>query len=201
MLDVEANTGTPRLTPTSYVVLGLINLRGSSTPYELESAVQKSVAYFWTFPHSQVYREPDRLADFGLLHVERESGGRRRKVYRLTDAGEKALTAWLATPVKDVFEMRDEAVLQLFFSEQLNSTQVVDLARREIELYEARLRVYSNIEARERPRHGDSRRMAPLRLGVQLAEAFRDFWTAIADEPPPASPTPNDLPDTSEARF
>lgn len=198
---MEPNTGAPRLTPTSYVVLGLINLRGSSTPYELESAVQKSVAYFWTFPHSQLYREPDRLAEFGFLQVEREPGGRRRKIYRLTEAGQDALTNWLATPVRDVFEMRDEAVLQLFFSEQMDSAQIVDLARREIELYEARLRAYSEIEVHELPRHGHSRRMAPLRLGIHLAEAFRDFWSEIADEPPPASPTRNDLPDTSEARF
>ena len=59
---MSAAPGESRLSPTSYVVLGLVSLRGPSTPYELKNAVEKSVAYFWTFPHSQLYREPERLA-------------------------------------------------------------------------------------------------------------------------------------------
>lgn len=183
-----------RLSPTSYVVLGLIHLRGPSTPYELEAAVQKSVEYFWKFPHSQLYREPDRLATSGHLTVDQEPGGRRRKVFTLTPQGRSALTAWLERPVQDVFEMRDEAVLQLFFSDQLTEPALVDLARREIALYRQRLDEYERIAARELPRHGQDRRMAPLRLGIKLAEAFRDFWEEIAQDPPPPTPDPVDEP-------
>ena len=52
-----------RLSPTSYLVLGLIGLRGASTPYDLKRAVSRSVSYFWPFPHSQLYGEPERLDD------------------------------------------------------------------------------------------------------------------------------------------
>lgn len=183
-----------RLSPTSYVVLGLIHLRGPSTPYELEAAVQKSVEYFWKFPHSQLYREPDRLAASGHLTVDQEPGGRRRKVFTLTPLGRSALTSWLERPVQDVFEMRDEAVLQLFFSDQLTTTALVDLARREIALYQQRLDEYERIAARELPRHGQDRRMAPLRLGVKLAEAFREFWEEIAQDPPAPTRDPVDEP-------
>ncbi|MBW0118788.1 PadR family transcriptional regulator [Pseudonocardia abyssalis] len=180
-----------RLSPTSYVVLGLIHLRGPSTPYELESAVRKSVEYFWTFPHSQLYREPDRLTASGHLTVDQEPGGRRRKVFALTPRGRSALDTWLTRPVEDVFEMRDEAVLQLFFSDQLTATALVDLARHEIALYQRRLDEYERIAARELPRHGQDRRMAPLRLGIKLAEAFREFWEEIAADPPPPTPVPD----------
>ncbi|WP_300010552.1 PadR family transcriptional regulator [Pseudonocardia sp.] len=183
-----------RLSPTSYVVLGLIHLRGPSTPYELEAAVQKSVEYFWKFPHSQLYREPDRLAASGHLTVDQEPGGRRRKVFTLTSQGRSALTSWLERPVQDVFEMRDEAVLQLFFSDQLTASALVDLARREIALYQQRLDEYERIAARELPRHGQDRRMAPLRLGAKLAEAFREFWEEIAQDPPPPTRDPVDGP-------
>lgn len=183
-----------RLSPTSYVVLGLIHLRGPSTPYELEAAVQKSVEYFWKFPHSQLYREPDRLAASGHLTVDQEPRGRRRKVFTLTPQGRSALTTWLERPVQDVFEMRDEAVLQLFFSDQLSPSALVDLARREIALYQQRLDEYERIAARELPRHGQDRRMAPLRLGVKLAEAFREFWEEIAQDPPPPTSDPVDEP-------
>ena len=56
-----------RLSTTSYLVLGMIALRGPSTPYDLKRAVSRSVGYFWHFPHAQLYSEPDRLADAGLL--------------------------------------------------------------------------------------------------------------------------------------
>lgn len=184
-----------RLSPTSYVVLGLINLRGPSTPYELETAVQKSVEYFWKFPHSQLYREPDRLAASGHLTVDQEAGGRRRKVFSLTNQGRDSLRAWLDHPVDHVFEMRDEAVLQLFFSDQLSAAALVQLAEREIALYQQRLDEYTRIASLELPRRGHDRRMAPLRLGVKLAEAFREFWEEIAQEPPPPTGANDDLPE------
>ena len=161
-----------RLSPTSYVVLGLIHLRGPSTPYELEAAVQKSVEYFWKFPHSQLYREPDRLAASGHLTVDQEPRGRRRKVFTLTPQGRSALTTWLERPVQDVFEMRDEAVLQLFFSDQLSPSALVDLARREIALYQQRLDEYERIAARELIRSATARRAT--RDARESCEMIRD---------------------------
>ena len=51
-----------RLTPTSYIVLGFLSLLGEATPYDLKRMVSVSVGHFWSFPHSQLYAEPDRLA-------------------------------------------------------------------------------------------------------------------------------------------
>ena len=64
-----------RLTTTSYVVLGMIALHGHCTPYRLKRAVGESVGLFWHFPHAQLYAEPDRLADLGLLARSVENGG------------------------------------------------------------------------------------------------------------------------------
>ena len=49
------------------------------------------------------------------MEVESE-GGRRRKVYRLTGAGERALDDWLHGE-SDLFQYRDEGLLRLFFSD------------------------------------------------------------------------------------
>ena len=91
----------PRLSATSYVVLGMIALRGPSTPYDLKRAVARSVGYFWHFPHAQLYSEPDRLAEAGLLDLAVEHRGRRRKTYSITDGGLAALRAWLAAPTDE----------------------------------------------------------------------------------------------------
>ena len=57
--------GQPSLTPTSYVVLGLVGAFGPCTSYDMKRFVSVSIGYFWPFPHSQLYAEPARLAQLG----------------------------------------------------------------------------------------------------------------------------------------
>lgn len=175
---------TVRLSPVSYVVLGLIGLRGPSTPYELKRAASHSINYFWPFPHSQLYGEPERLAEAGLLSEEREEDGRRRKLYSLTPRGKQALEDWLATPPAGIFEMRDIAVLQLFFSEFASQETITRLAQEQVRLYEERLVVYQSIADQYRTEPMSRRRMAPLDLGVRMAKACVAFWSEIAAKPP-----------------
>jgi PadR family transcriptional regulator, regulatory protein AphA len=68
-----------RLTPASYIVLGLLNQAGEATPYDLKRMVAASIGNFWSLQHAQLYTEPERLAAAGLLTEKREEGGRRRK--------------------------------------------------------------------------------------------------------------------------
>lgn len=174
-----------RLSPVSCLVLGLIGLRGPSTPYDLKKAINRSVSYFWPFPHSQLYGEPERLAAAGLLERKTEEGGRHRKLYSLTTEGRSALGEWLKTPPDAIFEMRDMAVLQLFFSEFMTEAELVALARRQIALYRERLATYREIETAYVERMGRNRRMSPLYLGVRMATACLEFWEDVAENPPP----------------
>src|SRR6266511_2409516 len=105
----------PELNPVSYVVLGLVNRDGPSTPYELKTAVGRGIAYFWQFPHSQIYAESERLARLGLLLEEREQTGRRRRTFRITPEGRAALRAWLAQPTSEPTQLRSPGLLQLYF--------------------------------------------------------------------------------------
>jgi PadR family transcriptional regulator, regulatory protein AphA len=105
-----------RLTPTSYIVLGLISASGRATPYDLKRIHgQGRISGFWSLNHAQLYAEPERLASAGYLSVEREEGGRRRKLYELTARGRNALAEWLANPTEEFTELRDPGLLQLFF--------------------------------------------------------------------------------------
>lgn len=128
----------PRLTPTSHIVLGLVDLAGEATPYELKRMVAGSVGNFWTLQHAQLYTEPERLAKAGHLTEERERGGRRRKRYRITDKGRRALAQWRAEPTDAIPELRAPAVLKLFFGadpRELAPVQV-DAHRRKLAEYE-----------------------------------------------------------------
>jgi DNA-binding PadR family transcriptional regulator len=183
-----------RLGPVSCLVLGLIGLRGPSTPYDLKKAVGRSVSYFWPFPHSQLYGEPERLAEAGLLSCKTEQTGRRRKLYSLTRKGDAALKQWLQTSPGELFEMRDMAVLQLFFSEFTSEENLVALAKDQARLARERLATYAQIDNKYLPRMGRNRRMMPLFLGIKMAKVYLEFWDDIAGDPPPAGAGGTDAP-------
>ena len=105
-----------RLTPTSYIVLGLLEFAGESTPYALKQLVSASVGNFWTLHHAQLYTEPERLAKGGYVSEKRERGGRRRRLYEITDRGRAALDEWRREPTAaSLGELREPSLLKLFF--------------------------------------------------------------------------------------
>jgi DNA-binding PadR family transcriptional regulator len=124
------------LTPTSAIVLGLLELIGEGTPYDLKQAVGVTVGHFWTFQHAQLYTETDRLAAAGLLNERREEGGRRRKHYSLTEAGRKALAEWRGELHDEVPELRDLGMLKLFLGADPAALAQVQLAAHERKLDE-----------------------------------------------------------------
>jgi PadR family transcriptional regulator, regulatory protein AphA len=128
-----------RLGPVSYVVLGFIELTGEATPYLLKQLVAGSVGNFWTLQHAQLYSEPERLARAGYLTEERERGGRRRKVYSITDKGRRALADWRAEPTDAIPELRAPALLKLFFGADPAAVAPlqVEAHRRKLAEYEA----------------------------------------------------------------
>jgi PadR family transcriptional regulator AphA len=175
-----------RLSSASYLVLGLIGLRGPSTPYELKRAVERSgIGEFWPFPHTQLYDEPARLADAGLLEEEREEGGRRRRLYRLTDEGQAALNEWIRRPEGGGFQVRDIASLKLFFSELgADTADIVALAQLQQAFHRDRLARYEALDARYADRPERARRLAPLQFGLHLTRAAIEFWGSVIDHPP-----------------
>jgi DNA-binding PadR family transcriptional regulator len=103
-----------RLTQTSYAVLALFEHLGEATSYDLKQAIEHSIENFWQVPHTTAYDEPARLASGGYLTVRQEPGGRRRKLYALTDLGRDALHAWIAEPTAAPPQLRDETMLKVF---------------------------------------------------------------------------------------
>jgi PadR family transcriptional regulator, regulatory protein AphA len=163
-----------RLTPTSYIVLGFVSLLGTATPYDLKRLVGQSVGYFWSFPHSQLYAEPERLTRAGYLVEERESGGRRRKRYTLTDHGREALARWTAEPTRELTEIRDTATLQLFFGADPTELAEVQLAEAGQCLTELEgLRPTATTLGQPGP-------ALALDYGIAMMRAAVAFWSALA---------------------
>ena len=168
-----------RLGPVSYLVLGITALRGASTSYELKRFVQLSVGHFWPFPHTQLYAEPARLAEAGLLEETREETGRRRRHYAITPAGRERLDEWLAEPVTSPTEIRDLGLLKLFFSELADSETIAALAEEQAAAHRAKIAIYDGLRARYTGRSELALRMLTLDLGSRLAETAAGFWDEV----------------------
>ena len=151
---------TERLTPTSYLVLGLLAREGPSTPYALERHVAATLGNFWSFPHTLLYSEPPRLEALGLVTEIRESQGRRRRIFAITSVGLEVLTAWLDRPVGAPTELRDLGLLQLFF---------MDLASEEARLRLADVQLGDPWGEAVGVRRGCAHRATRAHLGCRVA--------------------------------
>jgi PadR family transcriptional regulator AphA len=174
-----------RLTPTSYLVLGLLAREGPSTPYDLEQHVRATLGNFWSFPHTLLYTEPPRLAALNLVTETRETDGRRRRVFAITPAGEFALGAWLDAPSSAATELRDLGLLQLFFADLASPEARLHLAEQQLAAHQARLAAYQQDERIERGLAGSRKgqrtvehwRGETLRMGLLYEAAAVEFWT------------------------
>ena len=179
---------TERLTPTSYLVLGLLAREGPSTPYDLKQHVKATLGNFWSFPHTLLYSEPPRLGVLGLVTEARETEGRRRRVFAITPAGRAALGAWLDRPSGAPTELRDPGLLQLFFADLASDDAKRRLAERRLEIHRARLAAYREADRDQRrvggPKRGEQTveqwRGETLPMGLRYESGAVDFWTEVA---------------------
>jgi PadR family transcriptional regulator AphA len=164
---------TPRLSDTSYAVLGLLDLFEPATPYQLKQIAQVSIFHFWSIPHTQLYTECARLAEAGLVDERREESGRRRRVYRLSAAGRKALRAWRADPNTDLYELRDPGLLKLFCG-----ADPASLAEVQVERHERRLHSYQ--ELLDQTDMSDGMRLS-VESGIGHEREYVRFWSRIKE--------------------
>jgi PadR family transcriptional regulator, regulatory protein AphA len=172
--EAEPNT-PPDLTPTGRVILGMLAL-GVTSGYDIKQLVDKSTRHFWAASYGQIYPELKRLEDQGLVRGRSEpTGGRARSVYELTQAGRDALRSWLTSDAELVYELRDEGMLKLFFSDVLPEQRVENIRA-------MRLRMERKLaQLLELQTHAQEMVPGPamtLDLGITHTRSFIDWCTA-----------------------
>ena len=165
------------LTATSYIVLGLLEAMGEGSVYDLKQAVAVSVGNFWSVPHSQLYREADRLETAGLLSARDDPspGGRPRRVFKLATPGREALETWREdVAVERLPELRDPGLLKLFFGADPRRLAAARLEahQRQLTSYETRFRAAPDVSP-EGPR-------LTLQAGIGHEREWVRFWKRLA---------------------
>jgi PadR family transcriptional regulator, regulatory protein AphA len=165
----------PALTPTGRVILGMIAF-GRQTGYDIKQLVDKSTRHFWAASYGQIYPELRRLEEQGLVVGRNEpSGARARTVYVLTAAGHEALRGWLGSGAELTYELRDEGMLKLFFSDVAPEFRIANI-RAMRALYERKLAQLRALESKQ-AELPDGPRLT-LGMGLELTARLIEWCVA-----------------------
>jgi DNA-binding PadR family transcriptional regulator len=168
------------LSPTAYVILGMLH-REPLSGYEIKAKVDNSTRFFWAASYGQIYPELKRLSEAGLVAgADSPTGGRKRTVYKITADGEEELVVWLRQP-PEVFEMRDEGLLKLFFAEALPPAEAVEIVRAMRHYREAvnkRLREIEPEKDEDKARYP----LVVLRCGIEFTDWFIDWCRRVEEQ-------------------
>src|SRR5438309_10261449 len=90
------------------LLVSLIERAGSG--YELARRFDKSIGFFWSATHQQIYRVLKRMEEYGWVTGEAvaQEGRPDKKVYTVSPAGREELARWIAEPAADMGTLRSE---------------------------------------------------------------------------------------------
>lgn len=163
-------------TAVTWAVLGLLRRRPMSG-YDLKASIDRTIRHFWAASYGQIYPELRRLEDQGLVTGHEEpTGGRPRRVYELTERGRAALEDWLSSDLDPLYELRDEGMLKLFFSDALPEQRLANI-RSMRQRMEQKLEQLLAVKA-----HAQEMSPGPaltLDLGVSTTQTFIQWCEAV----------------------
>ena len=176
------------LSATGKVILGMLAARPRSG-YEIKQLVDNTARFFWAASYGQIYPELKRLEKRGLIAgTDSAQGARRRTTYKLTAAGKRVAREWIEGPPQ-VFEMRDEGLLELFFAGSIDPARTAEIARERAARAAANAAELRAIEAQveqqgqhEGPEHSpDEGSMTVLRFGIEMNEWMAAWFERAAE--------------------
>ncbi|MZE77726.1 PadR family transcriptional regulator [Streptomyces xinghaiensis] len=152
-------------------------LEKPSSGLELARRFDRSIGYFWSATHQQIYRELGRLEEKALIRAlpsDRPAQGK-RKEYAVLPAGRAELTAWVARR-EDPKQIRDPLLLRMRAAAVVGTAGLEAELERHLELHRRQLAEYEDIERRD---FGEAPADEPDRLRHLVLQAGIDqetFW-------------------------
>lgn len=133
---------------------------------ELAQRFSRSIGFFWSATHQQIYRVLGRMEGDGWVRVETvtQQGRPDKKVYDVTPLGRTALADWLAEPTQDT-PLRSDLAVKLRGASFGDRAAVLGVVRGRLADHHARLEHYEALMKRDYP---DPSTLAGLELDQYL---------------------------------
>lgn len=179
-----------KLSPGAHAVLGLLS-RGPTSGYELGSLAERTIAHFWPITRAHIYTELGRLEGAGLVTATEvtQRGRPDKHVYTITEAGERALDAWLASADLGDERRRHPLLLKVFFGDRIPADRLASLLAAERARCEADRARYAAIAAALEDDPHTVMRRATVLYGVRCAEAQLRWLDEVEPTIAPTTPT------------
>jgi len=159
-------------------------LEKPSSGLELTRRFDRSIGYFWSATHQQIYRELGKLETAGLIRAL-ESGAPtrgRKKEYEVLSSGRAELERWVGER-EEPRDPRDPLLLRLRATGVVGvGGDMVDELRRHRALHQARLTEYREFERRDAARGHGTERDRVQRLVLQGGIDLELFWVTWLDK-------------------
>jgi DNA-binding PadR family transcriptional regulator len=131
-----------RLPTTSYAVLGLLSFGRELSGYDLKKWADHSLhLFFWSPAISNIYGELKRLEGLGYVTAREvpQDDLRNKRVFRVTDGGLAALTAWIDSAPVDPPVLKDHTLLRVWLGHMVGPERLLELVEAEERAAEALL--------------------------------------------------------------
>ncbi len=159
-------------------------LEKSCSGYDLARRFDKSIGFFWSATHQQIYRELARMEKAGWIEsaAAPDGGKTRKRIYQVLDAGKQELKRWAREPAQPQ-DMREELMVRLRADAVLGPLGLEDeLARRKL-LHEEKLAGYRAIETRDFPSGRILSREAQIQhMILKTGIMFEEGWAKWSGE-------------------
>jgi PadR family transcriptional regulator, regulatory protein AphA len=158
--------------------------------YEIKQLVDNSARFFWAASYGQIYPELNKLEDAGLISgMDASQGARPRTVFKLTAKGRRAAKEWIEREPQ-VFELRDEGLLELFFAGSIEPSRTAEIARERaakaaataIELRALRDELDRKHQAEGAEYSPDAGSLTVLRYGIEMNEWMAEWFERAAED-------------------
>ncbi|GAA2566251.1 PadR family transcriptional regulator [Mycolicibacterium diernhoferi] len=93
--DTASAPGGLNVSPTGWALLGLLTSGDELSGYDIKKWIDWAIRFFYSSPaYSQIYSELKRLERLGLVSSRVDAGIRSRRMYRITEQGQAAVSRW-----------------------------------------------------------------------------------------------------------
>jgi DNA-binding PadR family transcriptional regulator len=157
-------------------------LEKPSSGLELTRRFDRSIGYFWSATHQQIYRELGKLEKSGLIRALPSDTPTRgqKKEYEVLPAGRDELARWVSVP-EDPRALRDPLPLRLRAAGVVGLGDLVDELRRHRRLHHEQLEEYRAIERRDAARDQGTERDRVQRVVLRAGIDMETFWVTWLD--------------------
>lgn len=158
--------------------------------YDLARRFDRSMGFFWTASHQQIYRELASMLDKGWISTLDAPQQQRKKVYQVEQPGRIELANWMVQQSPPA-QLREDLMVRLRAEAQLGGNQMLPELERHLALHQQQLQVYLSIFEKDFAHPSSEDRILfihrmILQLGIDLEKGWihwlEQMITALKDQ-------------------